>query len=161
MTGRTLMRVLRYTENVQNLAIEEHRKPLKDTVARIMQPRSFQGEDLTERKRMSAHRAASSGYVGDILTQYGSNTPPSSSTFFISFSTCSLTGRAAYPSTSIPHPLPFPNVERPTVDIRIPTWGERRRSHIRNLRPYRFRSRGSDTGPPLTCVPPCDAPGNT
>ena len=50
MTGRTLMRILRYTENAPNPAIEEHRKPLKDTVARIMQPRSFQGEDLTERK---------------------------------------------------------------------------------------------------------------
>jgi len=56
MTGRTLMRVLRYTENVPNAAIEEHREPLKDTVARIMQPRSFQGEDLTTRKRMPAHR---------------------------------------------------------------------------------------------------------
>ena len=55
MTGRTLMRVLRYTENAPNLAIEEHRKPLKDTVARIMQPRSFQGKGLTERKRMPAH----------------------------------------------------------------------------------------------------------
>ncbi len=111
MTGRTLMRVLRYTENAPNLAIEEHRKPLNDTVARIMQPRSFQGEHLTEPKRMPAHRAASSDYVGELLPQYGSNTPPSSSTFFVSFSTCNLTGRAAYPSTSIPHPLPFPDVE--------------------------------------------------
>lgn len=64
MTGRTLMRVLRYTENTEDPAIEEHRKPLKDTIERIMQPRSFQGEDLgglDKKERLSAYGPPFSG----------------------------------------------------------------------------------------------------
>jgi hypothetical protein len=59
MTSRTLIRVLRYTENAPNAAIEEHRKPLQDMIERIVQPRSFQGQDPTERKECWLTRSLS------------------------------------------------------------------------------------------------------